>query len=181
MDSPAPAILPPRKNSTWAHLQRLRRSSATLRHAGRRIRIHNHVPAAHHTTVAPNNSRIHGYATRYFNTLLRTRASSGTGIPASSVPSVHTLKPEFVNSAGVKPTFSSSTSDVADWFAKKKAEDAAFLGYIRRHVGSWCLIFCCYFSMLDSGSSHSDTSNCEGKSGSYCQAAASANPAVKNP
>ncbi|PAN36701.1 hypothetical protein PAHAL_6G303000 [Panicum hallii] len=129
----------------------------------------------------PNFPATHGHATRYFNTLLRTRASSGTGIPASSVPSVHTLKPEFVNSAGVKPTFSSSTSDVADWFAKKKAEDAAFLGYIRRHVGSWCLIFCCYFSMLDSGSSHSDTSNCEGKSGSYCQAAASANPAVKNP
>lgn len=39
MDSPAPAILPPQKNSTWAHLQRLRRSSATLRHAGTRVTL----------------------------------------------------------------------------------------------------------------------------------------------
>ncbi|RLM49057.1 uncharacterized protein C2845_PMPSC055707 [Panicum miliaceum] len=137
------------------------------------IRIHNHAPAAHHTTVAPNNSGIHGYecgirtlhnlfngasahpsmaapklpathghATRYFNTMVCTRASSETGIPTRSSPPVLALKPELVNSAGVRRTFSSSTStndtitrtaeldaklaaskaEVADWFAQKRAE-----------------------------------------------------------
>ena len=33
------------------------------------IRIHNHVPAAHHTTVAPHNSGIHGYVSNIFPTL----------------------------------------------------------------------------------------------------------------
>ncbi|KAG2580639.1 uncharacterized protein LOC120679605 isoform X1 [Panicum virgatum] len=157
--------------------------------------------SAHPSLAAPKLPAIHGYATRYFNTLLCTRASSGTGIPTNSVPPVLSLKPEFVNSAGVKRTFSSSTStndtttstaewdaklaaakaEVADWFAKKDEENAAFLRYYRRLLVSWCIIFWCFFDMLDSGSSHNDTSQCEGKSGSHCQAAASANPAVKYP
>lgn len=37
-------------------------------------------------------------------------------------------------------------------------------------------------SMLDSGSSsHNDTASCEGRSGSHCQDAASANTAVEDP
>ena len=60
-------------------------------------------------------------------------------------------------------------------------EDAAFVRGVTILVGLWYLTFFSYFVMLESGSSHIDTSNWEGKSCSHCQAAASANPAVKNP
>ncbi|CAO2207588.1 unnamed protein product [Urochloa humidicola] len=196
------------------------------------IRNHKHVPAAHHTTVAPINSGIHGYeggirtignllneasahhttaapniprpafhghATRYFHTLPCSRAASTTCNPTCGISPATALKPALVNSVGVRRAFSSTTStdgtitrtaewdaklaackaDVTDWFAKKKAEDAAFLRYIGIIVGSWCIIFWDCFSMLDSGSSHSDTSKCEGKSVSHYQAAASSK-VVKN-
>ncbi|CAO2190286.1 unnamed protein product, partial [Urochloa humidicola] len=153
--------------------------------------------SAHHSTAAPNLPlpAFHGHATGYFHTLPCSRAASTTCNPTSGIPQTTALKPALVNSVGVRRAFSSSTStstaewdaklaackaDVTDWFAKKKAEDDAFLRYIGILVGSWCLIFWGCFSMLDSGSSHGDRNKCEGKNGSHCQAAASAK-VVKNP
>ncbi|CAO2200353.1 unnamed protein product [Urochloa humidicola] len=80
------------------------------------------------STATPGNSRVHGYTARYFNTLPWMCPAAKTSSPANGMASVvaHRAKPAFVDSAGVKPTFSynSPTKDTVTCEAKRAACEA---------------------------------------------------------